>query len=108
MTNALALCYTVCMSNTTTLTIRLNADIKEAARRRAARLGVSLGTVVENDLRRFINGHPIVIDDDSFVPSAMLREAIATADAEHEAGEYTTVMPDELDAYFDSLTKAGR
>jgi antitoxin component of RelBE/YafQ-DinJ toxin-antitoxin module len=96
------------MSNTTTLTIRLNADVKKAARRRAERLGISLGTVVENDLRRFINGHPVIIDDDCFVPSQRLRQDIEAADAEHAAGDYTTVMPDELDAYFDNLRQSDR
>ncbi|MCL2463493.1 MAG: hypothetical protein FWF28_00250 [Micrococcales bacterium] len=92
------------MVNTTTLTIRLNADIKDAARRRAERLGVSLGTLVENDLRRFINGYPIVIDDDSYVPTERLRDDIATAQAEREAGEFDTVAAEDLDAYFSTLT----
>ena len=50
----------------------------------------------------------LIIDDDSFVPSALLREDIAVADAEHEAGEFTTVMPDDLDSYFDNIAKISR
>jgi len=96
------------MSNTTTLTIRLNSDVKAAARRRAERLGISLGTLVENDLRRFINGHPIIIDDDSFVPSDRLLAEIAAADADEASGDYETVTADNLDAYFDGLAKASR
>ena len=96
------------MSNSTTLTIRLDADIKDAARRRAAKLGVSLGTVVENDLRRFINGHPIIIDDDSFVPSEQLRGDIEAARAEHARGEYDAVAPEDIDAYLDNVAKAAK
>jgi len=92
------------MSTTTTLTIRLNADIKDAARCRAERLGVSLGTVVENDLRRFINGYPIVIDDDSYVPTERLCGDIAAAQAERQAGEFDTVAAEDLDTYFSTLT----
>ncbi|MCL2785120.1 MAG: hypothetical protein FWD55_06750 [Propionibacteriaceae bacterium] len=91
------------MRKTTTLTIRLDSEIKEAARRRAERLGVSLGTVVENDLRRFINGHPIIIDEDSFVPSDRLRKDMALVDAEHARGEYDAVTADTIDTYFDNL-----
>jgi antitoxin component of RelBE/YafQ-DinJ toxin-antitoxin module len=94
------------MSTTTTLTVRLNADIKKAARRRAERLGISLSTLVENDLRRFINGHPIIIDDDSFVPSARLREDIAAAREDEANGDYDDVGPEQLDAYLDKLVKA--
>jgi len=94
------------MSSSTTLTIRLDSDIKEAARRRAARLGVSLGTLVENDLRRFINGYPIIIDDDSFVPSERLKADIAQANADYAAGDYDVVAPEDIDSYFDNVTKA--
>ncbi|MCL2483010.1 MAG: hypothetical protein FWF43_06275 [Propionibacteriaceae bacterium] len=64
------------MSNSATLTILLVADIKEAARRHTARLSVNLGTLIENDLRQFINGCPIVIGDDSFEPSERLKTDI--------------------------------
>ena len=96
------------MSNTTTLTIRLDSDIKNAAKRRAKRLGISLGTLVENDLRRFINGHPIIIDDDSFVPSERLLADIAEAEKEYDRGETTSVDAADLDIYLDSLTKADK
>jgi len=69
------------------------------------RLGVSLGTVVENDLRRFINGYPIVIDDDSFVPSERLREDIEEAEAELVRGETTSVPAAGLGDYLDHLAK---
>jgi len=96
------------MSNSTTLTIRIDSDIKEAARQRAARLGISLGTLVENDLRRFINGHPIIIDDDSFVPSDRLKADIAAARLDEANGDYVEVLPGGVDAYFDNLVKAAR
>jgi len=96
------------MSNTTTLTIRLDSDIKDAARRRAERLGISLGTLVENDLRRFINGHPIIIDDDSFVPSERLLADLADAENEYNRGETTSVDAADLNAYLGNLAKASR
>ncbi|MCL2491116.1 MAG: hypothetical protein FWF36_10460 [Propionibacteriaceae bacterium] len=94
------------MSNSTTLTIRLDSDIKEAARRRAARLGISLGTLVENDLRRFINGYPIIIDDDSLVPSERLKAAMSEADAEYARGETVSVPSGNIGEYLDKLAKA--
>ena len=96
------------MGNTTTLTIRLDSDIRDAARRRAERLGISLGTLVENDLRRFINGHPIIIDDDSFVPSERLLADVTEAEAEYERGETTSVDAAHLSAYLDGLARAGK
>ncbi|MDR0284788.1 MAG: hypothetical protein LBI33_07850 [Propionibacteriaceae bacterium] len=93
------------MASTTTLTIRLDSDIKDAARRRAQRLGVSLATLVENDLRRFINGYPIIIDDDSFVPSERLREDIAAARDDEANGDYATITADNLDEFFDNVAK---
>ncbi|MCI2149262.1 hypothetical protein [Bifidobacterium crudilactis] len=92
------------MSNSTTLTIRLDADIKDAARRRAQRLGISLGTLVENDLRRFINGHPIVIDDDSFVPTERLLADIDKAEGELRDGETTSVPASDIGQYLDNLS----
>ena len=94
--------------SSTTLTIRLDSSIKDAARLRADRLGISLSTLVENDLRRFINGHPIIIDDDSFVPPQRLLASIDEAEAELVRGETTSVPAPELDAYFDTLMKAGQ
>jgi len=94
------------MSSSSTLTIRVDSEIKEAARRRAARLGVSLGTLIENDLRQFINGRPIVIDDDSFVPSARLRADMEEADAEYARGETTSVPGSQIGDYLGSISKS--
>jgi antitoxin component of RelBE/YafQ-DinJ toxin-antitoxin module len=92
------------MSDTTTLTIRLDSAVKAAARSRARRLGISLGTLVENDLRRFINGHPIIIDDESIVPPERLLAELEAAEAERERGEFTAVEPADLDAYLAGLS----
>jgi len=109
LTYALGLCYTCCiMSNSSTLTIRLDSDIKAAARPRAALLGISLGTLVENDLRRFINGYTIIIDDDSFVPSEKLRHDIAAARLDETDGDYDDVAAADVADYLDHLTKADR
>ena len=35
--------------------------------------------MIANDLRRFINGHPIVIDDDSYVPTERLAGDVVAA-----------------------------
>ena len=84
------------------LTIRIDKDLKEAARRRADALGVSLTTLIANDLRRFINGHPIVIDDDSYVPTERLAGDVVAARAEREAGRVVVAdNPDEVSAFFD-------
>jgi antitoxin component of RelBE/YafQ-DinJ toxin-antitoxin module len=96
------------MSNSTTLTIRLDGDIKEAARARAQRIGISLSTLVENDLRRFINGHPVIIDDDSFVPTERLKADIAAARADHASGDYDVVGLDNLDEYLDGLSESAK
>ena len=96
------------MGSTTTLTIRLDSSIKEAARRRAESLGVSLGTLVENDLRRFINGHPIIIDDDSFVPPERLLADLDEAETELARGETTSIPASDLENYLTGLTKASQ
>ena len=103
---ALALCYFLCMGASTTLTIRVDAEIKEAARARAQKLGISLGTLVENDLRQFINGRPIIIDDDSFVPTERLKADIQAAREDRENGDYEVAGPDELGGYLDKLKNA--
>jgi hypothetical protein len=64
-----------------------------------------LGTLVENDLRRFINGHPIIIDDDSFVPPETLLAHLEDAEAELARAETTSVPVAELDSYLDALSK---
>jgi len=87
--------------------VRLDSDIKDAARRRASRLGINLSTLIENDLRRFINGLPIIIDDDSYVPSERLLADIEDAETELSRGETTSVAASQLNAYFDSLAQAG-
>jgi len=94
--------------STTTLTIRLDSDIKDAARRRAARLGISLGTLVENDLRRFINGYPVIIDDDSFVPTERLLASLEEAEGELARGETTSVEASQIDAYLARLAQASQ
>jgi len=72
-----------------TLTIRIDGEIKRAAKERAEGLGLSLSTVLTNQLRRFINGEPVIVDDDSLVPSAAARAARAAAMAEYKAGKVT-------------------
>lgn len=94
------------MGKTATLTIRLDADVKEAARNRAKRLGISLGTLVENDLRRFINGHPIVIDDDSFVPSERLLAELEETETELEEGNIPSVPASEISSFLKKLPEA--
>jgi antitoxin component of RelBE/YafQ-DinJ toxin-antitoxin module len=74
-----------------TLTIRIDGEIKRAAKERAEGLGLSLSAVLTNQLRRFINGAPVIIDDDSLVPSAATRTARATAIADYRAGNVTVL-----------------
>jgi len=76
------------MTAQTTLTIRIDKDIKAAAKTRADDLGLSLSTLITNQLRRFVNGAPVVIDDDSLIPSAATRQARAQALAEYRTGDY--------------------
>jgi antitoxin component of RelBE/YafQ-DinJ toxin-antitoxin module len=84
------------------LTVRFDKDLKEAARRRADTLGVSLTALIVNDLRRFINGHPVVIDDDSYVPTERLLGDVVAARADRQAGRVVVAdTPDEVSAFFD-------
>ena len=92
---------------TTSLTIRIDTAIKQTAHARAERLGISLGTLVENDLRQFINGHPIIIDEDSFVPSERLLNDLNEAEREHAQGQTTSVPAAEISTYLDNLRKSG-
>jgi hypothetical protein len=72
------------------------------AGRRADALGVSLPTLIANDLRRFVNGHPIVIDGDSYVPTERLLGDVVTARADRQAGRFISVdHPDDLATVFD-------
>ena len=102
--NALGLCYICCMT-TTTLTIRIDETVKRAARARADRLGISMGSLVENELRRFINGQPVIIDDDSSVPTERLLKELEEAEADHEHGDTTSGPASEISTYLDSLTE---
>jgi hypothetical protein len=61
--------------------------------------------VVENDLHRFINGHPIIIDDESFVPPERLLAELEEAEAERERGEYTTVDAADVGAHLDAISQ---
>ena len=90
---------------TTTLTIRIDETVKRAARVRADRLGISMGSLVENELRRFINGQPVIIDDDSSVPTERLLKELEEAQAEYEHGNTTSVPASEIGTYLDSLTQ---
>ena len=85
------------------MTIRIDPAIKKAAHALAEHLGISLGTLVENDLRRFINGHPIIIDDDSFVTAEHLLREIEEAEKEHEEGQTTSVPAANMSVYLDGL-----
>ena len=102
--NALGLCY-ICGMTTTTLTIRIDETVKRAARARADRLGISMGSLVENELRRFINGQPVIIDDDSSVPTKRLLKELEEAQAEYEHGNTTSVPASEIGTYLDSPTQ---
>jgi antitoxin component of RelBE/YafQ-DinJ toxin-antitoxin module len=88
------------------LTVRVDPEIKEAARARASALGLSMSTLVENDLRQFINGRAVVIDEDSYVPTERLRTSIESAREDIANGDYTTVTLDNLDDYFANLGQA--
>jgi len=89
------------MGKTATITVRVSSEIKDAARLRAQRLGISLSTLVENDLRRFVNGHPIIIDDESLVPSERLLASIAEATEDLAAGNLPSVPADQIGEYLD-------
>jgi len=54
------------------------------------------------------SGQPIIIDDDSYVPSERLLADIEDAETELSRGETTAVAASQLDAYFDSLAQAGQ
>ncbi|MCL2423545.1 MAG: hypothetical protein FWD11_06580 [Micrococcales bacterium] len=79
------------MTAQTTLTIRIDADIKAAAKMRAADLGLSLSALITNELRRFVNGAPVIIDDDSLIPSPQARQARAQALADYHAGDFAVL-----------------
>ncbi|MDR2895347.1 MAG: hypothetical protein LBV30_01640 [Propionibacteriaceae bacterium] len=96
------------MAASTTLTIRVDPEIKQAARARAGALGLSMSTLVENDLRQFINGRAVVIDEDSYIPTERLRASIAAADEDTANGDYTDVTLDNLDDYFATFNQANK
>jgi antitoxin component of RelBE/YafQ-DinJ toxin-antitoxin module len=88
------------MSAQTTLTIRIDPAIKSAAKRRAEQLGVSLSSVIANELRQFINGAPMVVDDNSRLPNASALAARRQARAEYDSGDYLTLAtPADIAAY---------
>ena len=79
------------MAAQTTLTIRIDKDIKAAAKARAEGLGLSLSALVTNQLRRFVNGAPVVIDDDCLIPSPTARQARDQALADYRSGAYVVL-----------------
>ncbi|MCL2455498.1 MAG: DUF6364 family protein [Micrococcales bacterium] len=94
------------MAAQTTLTIRIDEDIKAAAKMRAADLGLSLSALVTNQLRRFVNGAPVVIDDDSLIPSPATRQARAQALADYRAGDYVVLAGADDVARYDPASDA--
>ena len=94
------------MSKTSTITIRVHSSIKDAAVARAQALGINLSTLIEHDLRQFVNGRPVTIDDGSRVPSHTLLDMVAQSDAEFARGEGVAITPNQLDSYFESLDQA--
>ncbi|MDR1799065.1 MAG: hypothetical protein LBR19_04150 [Bifidobacteriaceae bacterium] len=71
----------------TTLTIRIDSAVKAAAKSRAEDLGLTLSAVIANQLRRFINGAPIIVDDGSLVPLPKYQAVRTQALAEYRAGQ---------------------
>jgi len=68
-------------------------------------LGINLSTVIEHDLRQFVNGRPLTIDDSVRMPSQELLDMVADADAEFAKGGGVTISPDQLDTFFDDLNQ---
>ncbi|MDR1513213.1 MAG: hypothetical protein LBS56_07000 [Propionibacteriaceae bacterium] len=89
------------MTLQTTLTVRLDSDVKAAAKQRADALGLSLSAVISNQLRRFINGAPVVIDDDSLIPSEAVADARRQAMIEYRSGQYTILDSPQAIADYD-------
>lgn len=94
------------MTAQTTLTIRIDKDIKAAAKTRADDLGLSLSALITNQLRRFVNGAPVVIDDDSLIPSAATRQARAQALADYRSGDYVVLAGADDTAGYDPASDA--
>jgi len=99
------------MGKSATLTIRLEQSVMNAARQRADLLGISLSTVIENYLRRFIGGNLVGADADiasipedaSLIPTPQLMADIAQSEADYAAGDYDIVTRDTIDAYFEKV-----
>ncbi|MDR0366382.1 MAG: hypothetical protein LBH68_06120 [Bifidobacteriaceae bacterium] len=83
------------MASQSTLTIRIDPETKAAAKARADSLGITLSTVIAIELRRFVNGEPVVIDDAALVPSAGANRARAQALSDYNRGDYVSLDSEE-------------
>ena len=73
----------------TTLTIRIDSNLKKEAKATADRLGISLASLVAHDFRELILGRPVVLKDD-LIPSPRLQKSIREGLAEYHRGETKT------------------
>lgn len=79
--------YTFGMSNTAIINLKTDPKLKKAAAETAAKLGISLSMVLNNELRRFAAEQSVTFDLPE-VPNKKTVKAMAKSLKEIEAGDY--------------------
>jgi addiction module RelB/DinJ family antitoxin len=87
----------------TLLTVKTDVSLKQAAKETAEELGLSLGTAVNAFLRQFVRERSITISA-SYKPSAYLREVLALAEEDLDAGKFSKKFT-SMDAMLADLKK---
>jgi addiction module RelB/DinJ family antitoxin len=97
--------------NTTSLHIKIEADIKAQAQKTAEELGLSLSAVTKALLKQFVRTKHLSVgaSDRPEIPNAYLRK-ILDEESEKETGEEGIVFKDskEVLSYLDSLIEHDR
>ena len=80
------------MSNKTVISVKVDKDVRDKARKVAKRLGIPLSMVVNQELKRFVAQERITIEE-PLVPNAKTRKVLDKAIRELEAGDMRNFSP---------------
>lgn len=97
------------MSNKTVISVKVDKDVRDRARKVAKRIGVPLSMVVNSGLRKFADEERIVFQTEkAYRMSKKLERRLEKIDADIAAGKNLSPAlrtPIEVRQYLDGLTK---
>lgn len=85
--SALPKVYTFGMSKYAVINLKTDPTLKEQAAKTADKLGVSVSTVLNNELRRFVAEQSVTFELPE-IPNTAIKQQLAQAQSEIGAGDY--------------------